>query len=230
LEQDEDPLEDFESSGQALREEWTEQDEPTWEKLYTRARKLVDANLPAMVPEDLSATTMADFRIKVNKALEVVLGWDWEEHIDAIRANKDGLFQEGDLKRAEMSREASMQRAQGGPSPAWPPRQREEPPPSPSTPTTFDSKARAKTADAIASDLIWEGEHPRPGEWQYLTTFGFGAHGQAQLWTGIRSDDHGMIIEVCVQISSLEPVVATTKGSAMMTARNETDKHRSVLL
>ena len=151
-----------------------------------------------MFPEDLSAATMADFRIKVNTALEDVLGWDWQEYIDIIKAAKEGLFQDGDLERAEMSREASMQRARGGQSPIWPPVVRKEAPPPPGPPISFDVRTRAKTADAIDRDLIRKGMPQAPGEWQYLTTVGRGATGQAQLWTAIRTNDHGMIVEVRV--------------------------------
>ena len=114
LEQEVDLLGNFDSKWQKLREQWTIEDAPTWEKLYSRARKLVEANLPGMFPEDSSAATMASFRIKVNTAMEKVLGWDWEEYIDVIKADKDGLYPEGDLERAELLREVSIQRAQGG--------------------------------------------------------------------------------------------------------------------
>ncbi|GAB7322031.1 hypothetical protein MBLNU13_g03082t1 [Cladosporium sp. NU13] len=100
LEPEVDPLKDFDVKWQAFRDKWNEEDRPTWEKLYSRARRLVEANRDAMFPEDLSAATMADFRIEVNKALEKVLGWDWEEYIDIIKAAEDGVFQEGDLERA----------------------------------------------------------------------------------------------------------------------------------
>ena len=141
---------------------------------------------------------MADFRTKVNMALESVLGWDWEEYIDIIKAAEDDRFQEGDLERAEMSREASMRRARAGQSPVWPPVLQEFVPSPPGSPVSSGVRARARTADAIASDLVWNGSTQPPGEWQYLTTFGGGATGEAQLWMGIRSDDHGMIIEVRV--------------------------------
>lgn len=79
----------------------------------------------------------------------------------------------------------------------WPPVRKEEPPPAPFI--DLDAQIRAETSLAIASDVMWEGEqHQKPGEWQYLTTFGRGAHGEAQLWTGIRYGDHGMIVEVRV--------------------------------
>ena len=220
FEQEIDHMKEFDLRWQNLREEWKEQDRPTWERLYNRARRLMEANLPAMVPEDLSAATMADFRIKVNTALEEVLGWDWEEHIDIIKADDDGICQEGDLQRAEMLREASMQRARGGHSPIWPPVRREASPPAPpGPPINFTAQARAKTADAIASDLIWEGDPQQPGEWNYLNTIGSGAHGQAQLWAGVRSDDHGMIVEVRMQIFWAERLEVTLWGPAMMIAR-----------
>ena len=198
LEPEIDPLKEFNSKWQALREQWDEKDRPTWERLYSRAHRLVEVHRGAMFPEDLSAATMADFRIKVNTALEDVLGWDWQEYIDIIKAAKEGLFQDGDLERAEMSREASMQRARGGQSPIWPPVVRKEAPPPPGPPISFDVRTRAKTADAIDRDLIRKGMPQALGEWQYLTTVGSGATGQAQLWTAIRSNDHGMIVEVRV--------------------------------
>jgi hypothetical protein len=193
-----DPLKDFNSEWQALRKQWDRKDKPTWERLYSRAHRLVEANQPAMFPEDLSATAMANFRTKVNTALEKVLGWDWEEYIDIIKKADDGRFQRGDLERAELLREASMQRAHGGQSPVWPPVVRKDAPSPPGSPISFDVQTRARTAVALASDLIWKGNSQAPSEWQYLTTFSAGATGEAQLWTGIRSDDHGTIIEVRV--------------------------------
>lgn len=198
-------LQDFESKWQALREGWSSEDGLTWEKLYSRAQKLVKANLPGMLPEDSSAASMASFRIKVNIALEKVLGWDWEEYIDVIKADKDGLYPEGDLERAELLREVSIQRAQGGQSPVWPPVRKEEPPPAPFI--DLEAQIRVETGLAIASDLIRDGNYTQPGEWQYLTTFGRGAHGEAQLWTGIRSGDHGMIVEVRVHFHWVERVI-----------------------
>jgi hypothetical protein len=206
LEQEVDPLAEFEEKWRAIREECDEVDRPAWETLYRRARKVVEANLPAMVPGDLSAETMADFRTRVNMALEKVLGWDWEEHIDAIKAADDDLFQEGDLQRARILREASMQKAREGHSPIWPPVRRKEPPvqieePPPGPTINSPVKARLETADAIVSDLLWEGSSLKPGEWSYLATVGRGGHGEAQLWTGMQSDDHGMIVEVRMQFS-----------------------------
>lgn len=196
LEQEVDLLADFDSKWQTLRDRWNTKDGPTWEKLYSRARKLVKANLPGLFPEDLSADTMADFRIKVNTALKDVLGWDWQEYIDIVEADKDGLYPEGDLGRAELLREVSMQRAQGGQSPVWPPVRKEKPPLAPFIDP--EPQIRAETSLAIARDLIPEGNHTQAGGWSHLTTFGFGGHGEAQLWLGIRSGDHGMIVEVCV--------------------------------
>jgi len=198
LEPEVNPLKDFNLKWQALREQWDEKDKPTWERLYSRAHRLVEANQPAIFPEDLSAIAMADFRTKVNTALEKVLGWDWEDYIDIIKAAEDDRFQRGDLERAELLREASMRRAHGGQSPVWPPVVQEDAPSPPGSPISFVVRTRARTADALASDLIWKGNSQAPSEWQYLTTFGEGATGQAQLWTGIRSDDHGTIIEVRV--------------------------------
>jgi hypothetical protein len=91
-----------------------------------------------------------------------------------------------------------MQRAHAGQSPIWPPVVQEVAPSPSGPPISFDVQTRAKTADAIANDLIWKGNSQAPGEWQYLTTFSQGATGQAQLWMGIRSDDHGTVVEVRV--------------------------------
>ena len=200
-------LGDFDSKWQSLREQWTEEDAPTWGKLYSRARKLVEANLPGMFPEDLSAATMADFRIKVNTALKDVLGWDWQEYIDIIEADKDGLYPEGDLVRAELLREVSMQRAQGGQSPVWPPVRKEKPPPVPFIDP--EPQIRAETSLAIARDLIPEGNHTQAGGWSHLTTFGFGGHGEAQLWLGIRSDGNENIVEVRMHFCWVEQVIVT---------------------
>lgn len=110
----------------------------------------------------------------------------------------------------------------------WPPVRKDEPPPAPLINLT--AQTRAETADAIANDLIWEGEqHQKPGEWQYLTAFGRGAHGEAQLWIGIRSDDHETVVEVRVHLSRVEPVTAAPPDPAMMTAWNEANEYRSAL-
>ena len=68
-----DLLKDFDLKWQALREQWDEKDRPTWERLYSRSHRLVEANLTAIFPGNLSATAMADFRNKVSKALENIL-------------------------------------------------------------------------------------------------------------------------------------------------------------
>lgn len=198
LEPEVDPVKDFNLKWQALREQWDEKDKPTWERLYSRAHRLVEANEPAIFPEDLSATAMAKFRTRVNTALEKVLGWDWEEYIEIIKNAEDGRVQRGDLERAELLREASMQRAHGGQSPVWPPVVQKDAPPPPDSPISFDVRTHAKTAEALDSDLIREGTTQPLGEWQYLTTFSEGTTGQAQLWMGVRSDDHGTVIEVRV--------------------------------
>ena len=221
LEQEVDPLQKFDSKWQTFRDEWSEQDRPTWERLYARARRLVKAHLPAIFPEDLSAAAMADFRVQVNTALETVLGWDWEEHVDHIRNAEAGLYQEGDVQQAELAREAIMQKARGGQSPIWPPT-RKTPPgplaPPPGSPIDDVAQTRVETANALASDLIHKGDSQQAGEWCYLITVGQGTYGEAQLWTAVRSDDHGMIVEVSVHLRRMEQVVVTLPDSAMLAA------------
>jgi hypothetical protein len=223
-----DPVEDFETRWQAFLEALTEQDRPGWQKLYSRARRVVDANLAALHSKSASPDAMADFRITVNKALEDVFGRIWEEHVDMIRADEDGLYQAVDLEYAQLAKEAIMHRAQQGQSPILPPALKEVLQLDPSIDEEArEAQTRKETAKAIASDLVYEESQEQAGQWNYLSHVGRGANGDAQLWTGIRSDEHGMVVEVRAH-SELKRSQKFILGSAIM-EWNETNKHRSVL-
>ena len=194
LEQELNLMQDLDAKWQAFLGERDGQVRSDWERLYHRAQKLVEANQPALFPpEDASNDAMEAFRVTVNKALLDVLGWDWEEYADIIKANEAGLYQEGELQHAEVAREAIMQKAREGQSPIWPPAPRQAPH---GPPIDFEAQERAEIANAMASELVHEGDREQSGQWNYLTSVGKGGYGEAQLWTSVRRDDHGMIAEV----------------------------------
>ena len=234
-----DPLEAFDTRWWAFLNGLDKQDSPIWQKLYSRARKLVEDRQPALFPDSTLSETTADFEIRVNKALEKCIGWDWEEYIDKIKADKHNLYLPADLKRAEQLRGATMQRAREGRSPMGPPSpreipQRRSPIGSPSKEEVPQSRSssvdealtRKDTTKAIADDIIHERGQKKAGQWSYLTNVGKGGHGRADLWTGIRSDDHGMIVEVRAR-SHFKRTYRTIRIRRPW-SRKRLTKHRSV--
>lgn len=198
LEPEVDPMKDFEAVWATFLEPRQGQDRRDWEELFSRAQKLFKDTRQAQYPADTSPDGKRELQLAINKALEPVLDWDWEEYVDNVKANENGLYKAGDLQEAEHGREDAKRRARDGRSPVWPPRYKahvsneKNPDEAEFAPETDD-----QIAEDIANGLMWEGKQQDLGQWKHLTSIGQGAQGEASLWVSVRSDDHGMIIEVC---------------------------------
>lgn len=193
---EDDRTEVFETIWKNFLEDVNDQDRPDWEQLHFRAQKLLKDKQETHLPEGTSGEAREELRIAINKALEQVVGWDWEEHIDMIKANKDGLYHDGELRQAELARELLIQRAREGRSPEWPPAARKAAIPVLSDNESNDQERNTEIATEIENNLLSEGEQSGRGSWTNLASIGQGAHGWADLWVSVRFGDHGMIAEV----------------------------------
>lgn len=209
-ETEDDPADEFENPWKTFLEGRSNQDRPAWEKLYHRAQKLFRDSKQAEFPEGTSDQYREKLRITLNKALVEAIGWDWKEHVDRIRTNKDGLYHDGELRQAELARNMLMERARGGLSPEWPPAPRMAGMAAPVAEKRDEedggdepqSETNEQIAAGIARGLHLDDERQVRGRWSYLTNIGVGGQGEADLWVSARSDEHGRIADVRMRFYS----------------------------
>lgn len=215
MEEEVDPQKEFEAVWMAFLATRPIPERIQWGKLFSYAKVLFrhtrEAHHPN--PDDISPEARENLRVTINKALERVIGWDWMEYVDKVKENPHGFYKDDEWRKAEQAREDAMLNSREGRDPIFPPRLIQ---PSLRGIENEDedgdgdgdgdqavfidedsvSDEMEDLAEEIPNGLLWEGDLQEMGVWKHLAGIGIGGQGQAGVWFSVRSDDHGMIIEV----------------------------------
>jgi hypothetical protein len=163
-------------------------DSREWKDLYKQARKLWKAGGPEDHPNEDDDDALQEFKDRTSRPLEAIVGLvgrAWQSHIDKVNVNEDGGTHQGvDFKVAlRLAREAAMGRARRGGTDIWPRRRK-----------TRRNMTAAETATKIGFGPELRGMEGR--QWTYFTTIGSGSQGEASLWTSLRPDGNGNLVDV----------------------------------